>query len=70
MIGQKYNITYIIFILVIAVVGNFNRNEPDDGQFEVTSRSMFIHPQYQSGNGMDWDACLIKVYLKYLNFNF
>lgn len=48
-------------VKMIAVVGNFNRNEPDDGQFEVTSRSMFIHPQYQSGNGMDWDACLIKV---------
>ena len=33
----------------------------DKGEFKVESREMIIHPKYKSGNGMDWDICLIKV---------
>ena len=42
-------------------VGEFDKRNDESGEFSVESRQFFTHPKYQSGNGMDWDACLIKV---------
>ena len=57
------------------VIADHNRFGADTGEFRVTSNSMFVHPKYQSGNGLDWDVCLIKsaslsyVFNRYYTFN-
>jgi len=50
-------------VKVRASIGDVSRSTSDLGEFEIeTERAsdLHIHPLYQTGNGMDWDACLVK----------
>ena len=41
-------------------IGDQNRFGKDKGEFTISSSQIFKHPLYQSGNGFDWDVCLVK----------
>ncbi|CAG5097764.1 Oidioi.mRNA.OKI2018_I69.XSR.g15221.t2.cds [Oikopleura dioica] len=51
-------------VKVRASVGDISRSTNDPGEFVIETqraKDLHIHPLYQTGNGMDWDACLVKV---------
>ena len=49
-----------LYSLLKVHVGDQNRFGSDVGEFTVESTKMFKHPLYQTGNGFDWDLCLVK----------
>ena len=58
-----YNMNYdhkAFLILVKILVGSSNDGETDSEEFELRSRKVIMHPDYQSTTDLSNDVCLIK----------
>ena len=40
-------------------IGNFQMNEADENEFTFTSKTLILHPKYNSSDAFGYDLCLI-----------